>query len=217
MVAGGGAAAAAVAAPPPEPEPEPEPDAAPAPPASAPEPAAGAPAAVAAPVADEQPAVGPPEPVAARAHNLAHELQAERLKTSGIAVVDAVAPAAAASDGGASPPTTEPVLIQRTRLDSMDRQQIDSRSDHARHARPGTATAVATTPAEPPVEPAAPEPESEPAAPVGERQATPAWLDTYDDEAEVTRDIDLSKTPPPKAASAVRDRTRTGDDIVPRH
>jgi hypothetical protein len=150
--------------------------------------------------------------------------------TSGTAVVDAGAPAAAPDGGapavaapadGASPPTTEPVLIQRTRLDSMDRQPIDPRSDHARHARPGMATAVAATQAEPPVEPsvepAAPEPESEPAAPVGERQATPAWLDTYDDEAEVTRDIDLSKTPPPKAASAVRDRTRTGDDIVPRH
>ena len=50
-----------------------------------------------------------------------------------------------------------------------------------------------------------------------QKQPVPAWLDTYDDEADVTRDIDLSKTPPPMSASAVRDRTRTGDDIVPRH
>jgi hypothetical protein len=63
----------------------------------------------------------------------------------------------------------------------------------------------------------APVPPVEQPAPSGQAQPTPAWLDTYDDEAEVTRDIDLSKTPPPMPASAVRDRTRTGDDIVPRH
>lgn len=180
------------------------------------------PAAIPAPVS---PAAGPdrqapddrPEPVAARAQNLAHELQAERTKpTDGTT-------AAAAIAAGAPSLTTEPVLIQRTRLDSMDRGSVDPRFDHARHASPAeaAASAAAVSP-DPPAasEVSEPEPVLEPVpapAPVGERQPTPAWLDTYDDEAEVTRDIDLSKTPPPKAASAVRDRTRTGDDIVPRH
>jgi hypothetical protein len=41
----------------------------------------------------------------------------------------------------------------------------------------------------------------------------PAWLDDYDDDAHVTRNIPLS-TPAPVAASAVRDRGRP-DDIVP--
>jgi len=132
-----------------------------------------------------------------------------------------------------APPTTEPVLIQRTRLTTMDRpaaEAPDPRADHARHARaetvrPETESAATEAPAPTPVaaaparaaEPAPsesePAPEPEPGAP----QPTPAWLDTYDDEAEVTRDIDLSKTPPPMSATAVRDRTRTGDDIVPRH
>ena len=44
---------------------------------------------------------------------------------------------------------------------------------------------------------------------------TPAWVDTYDDEAEVTQTMNL-KTPPPVAAMSVRDRNRSGDDIVPR-
>jgi hypothetical protein len=158
-----------------------------------------------------------PEPVAARAQNLAHELQAERAKTAARAADPAVLPAAPAAEAP-HPPTTEPVLIQRTRLDSMERQSVD----HARHGRPAElppAVAVAAPEAQPPATEQAepvPVPDPEP-APVGERQPTPAWLDTYDDEAEVTRDIDLSRTPPPKAASAVRDRTRTGDDIVPRH
>jgi hypothetical protein len=43
----------------------------------------------------------------------------------------------------------------------------------------------------------------------------PAWLDTYDDEAQVTQNLDL-KTPPPVAASAVRDRGGPGEDLVPR-
>ena len=43
----------------------------------------------------------------------------------------------------------------------------------------------------------------------------PAWLDTYDDEAQVTQNLDL-KTPPPIAASAVRDRGGPGEDLVPR-
>jgi hypothetical protein len=180
---------------------------------------AAAPPAPEAPAASEPPSDGRPEPVAARVQNLAHELQAERAKA---AADDGSAPEAAADEDGAPPsPTTEPVLIQRTRLDSMDRQAADPRFDHARHAGPDEVVAVTPAVAEGPVDPvqpvATPEPTPEPAAPTGERQPTPAWLDVYDDEAEVTRDIDLSKTPPPKAASAVRDRTRTGDDIVPRH
>ncbi|MCU1472180.1 hypothetical protein [Amnibacterium sp.] len=183
-----------------------------------PESAAAAAPAPETPAALESPSDGRPEPVAARAQNLAHERQAEQAEA---AADDGVAPAAAPDEDRAPSPTTEPVLIQRTRLDSMDRQAVDPRFDHARHAGPEPVVAAAQATAEPQVEPVEPEPapgpEPEPAAPVGERQATPAWLDVYDDEAEVTRDIDLSKTPPPKAASAVRDRTRTGDDIVPRH
>jgi hypothetical protein len=43
----------------------------------------------------------------------------------------------------------------------------------------------------------------------------PAWLDVYDDEAQVTQNLDL-KTPPPVSASAVRDRGTPGEDLVPR-
>jgi type II secretory pathway pseudopilin PulG len=69
----------------------------------------------------------------------------------------------------------------------------------ARHARPGEQT---------------------PASPVGPPPAAtatpaPAWLDTYDDEAQVTQNLDL-KTPPPVAAAAVRDRGGPGEDLVPR-
>ena len=42
----------------------------------------------------------------------------------------------------------------------------------------------------------------------------PAWLDAYDDDAHVTRNIPLS-TPSPVAAASVRDRSRPGDNIVP--
>lgn len=176
-------------------------------------PAASAPADV-----TERPAPGDarPEPVAARAQNLAHELQAERSKTA-----NGAPPVVAPGVTSGRPATTEPVLIHRTRLESMDRGSVDPRIDHARHASPSEAAPVlAAVPSDPSTAPEVPEPDTEPAvaaAPVGERQPTPAWLDTYDDEAEVTRDIDLSKTPPPKSASAVRDRTHTGDDIVPRH
>jgi hypothetical protein len=44
--------------------------------------------------------------------------------------------------------------------------------------------------------------------------AQPAWLDDYDDDAHVTRNIPLN-TPAPVAASAIRDRGRPGDDILP--
>jgi hypothetical protein len=45
--------------------------------------------------------------------------------------------------------------------------------------------------------------------------AVPAWLDVYDDEAQVTQNLDL-KTPPPVSASSVRDRGTPGEDLVPR-
>lgn len=51
-----------------------------------------------------------------------------------------------------------------------------------------------------------------PAAPV---TPSPGWLDSYDDEAQVTQNLDLT-TPPPVAASAVRGRGSPGEDLVPR-
>ncbi|MGN6742336.1 MAG: hypothetical protein ACTHJL_03430 [Amnibacterium sp.] len=161
-----------------------------------------------------------PEPVSARAQNAAHE-QAERERTAEQPAEQAPEQAEAQP----ASPTTEPVLIARTRLESMDRTMAE-RADHARHARPEEAgapsappVAAAPGPEEAPASqvPERPEAQPVPQAPQGQPQPTPAWLDTYDDEADVTQDIDLSKTPRPVAASAVRDRTRTGDDIVPRH
>ncbi len=63
-------------------------------------------------------------------------------------------------------------------------------------------------------------PDEQPQAPNGAGSAAPAtpapaWLDTYDDEAQVTQNLDLT-TPPPVAASAVRDRGGPGEDLVPR-
>ncbi|HEY8319507.1 MAG TPA: hypothetical protein VIG76_11810 [Amnibacterium sp.] len=168
-----------------------------------------------------------PEPVSAREQNRRDEPAREQ----------PVAQAEAAPPAADPPPSTEPVLVQRTRLDSLDRSGEDARLEHSRHARAeAAAAAAAAAPAEQdapaPAPAAAPSPEPASAeAPAAvavpatvdeqpapsQKQPVPAWLDTYDDEADVTRDIDLSKTPPPMSASAVRDRTRTGDDIVPRH
>ncbi|MDP9116311.1 MAG: hypothetical protein M3O28_03415, partial [Actinomycetota bacterium] len=64
----------------------------------------------------------------------------------------------------------------------------------ARHARPSEQTPPGAVPAATPA---------------------PAWLDTYDDEAQVTQNLDL-KTPPPVSASAVRGRGAPGEDLVPR-
>lgn len=57
-------------------------------------------------------------------------------------------------------------------------------------------------------------PEAEPQQPAAAAPARPAWLDDYDDDAHVTRNIPLS-TPAPVSASAIRDRGRPGDDILP--
>lgn len=175
------------------------------------------PQAAAAP-APEAPQASQPSPVPARSQNAARE-RAERERTPEQPVE--AQPVEAQPVGAA--PTTEPVLIARTRLESMERP-VTERPDHARHAQPNEATEPEAVPAarvaeEPPAPPApavAVAAQQQAPQPTGQPQATPAWLDTYDDEADVTRDIDLSKTPPPVAASAVRDRTRTGDDIVPR-
>jgi hypothetical protein len=62
--------------------------------------------------------------------------------------------------------------------------------------------------------PAQPEvPAIRPAATGRTGSAQPAWLDDYDDDAHVTRNIPLN-TPSPVPASGLRDRGR-GDDIVP--
>jgi hypothetical protein len=80
----------------------------------------------------------------------------------------------------------------------VERPAAVAASDHTNQARPA-----------PPEVPAA-----QPAAAGRSGSAQPAWLDDYDDDAHVTRNIPLS-TPAPVAASAIRDRGRPGDDIVP--
>lgn len=63
-------------------------------------------------------------------------------------------------------------------------------------------------------QPQAEAPEAQPLQPAAAASAKPAWLDDYDDDAHVTRNIPLS-TPAPVSASTIRDRGRPGDDIVP--
>jgi hypothetical protein len=96
-------------------------------------------------------------------------------------------------------PSTEPVAVQRPRL-AEAREPVLSpdgtgRSEKARHALADEAMT------QPPPAPA--------------RAATPAWLDDYDDDADVTQSMNL-KTPPPVPATSVRDRRHTGDNILPR-
>lgn len=109
--------------------------------------------------------------------------------------------------------------------------QID-RPRHLPDARP---TAVAATPEQEPERHPAPEaaapqpvvdapatqPSARPEVPAARaatgadgEQEKPAWLDDYDDEAHVTRNIPLG-APSPVAATSVRDRNRPGDAIVP--
>jgi hypothetical protein len=100
------------------------------------------------------------------------------------------------------PMSTAPVQLahphRATGASSADADEAVRLEAHqqARHARPGDPAPAATD--------AAPAP-----------AAAPAWLDTYDDEAQVTQNLDL-KTPPPVAATAVRDRGAPGEDLVPR-
>lgn len=107
-------------------------------------------------------------------------------------------------------PSTAPVLQQHPHraggapaADSDEAVRLEAHLQ-ARHARPVEPPATGAVPAAPPAQTPA------------QTQATPApaWLDNYDDEAQVTQNLDL-KTPPPVAASAVRDRGK-GEDLVPR-
>lgn len=101
-----------------------------------------------------------------------------------------------AQEGAGSGPAPRDMPSTSSTVDapSVDAQQA------ARHAAPP----------EPAAQPSAPARDGGTAAPVA-----PAWLDQYDDEAQVTQNMDL-KTPPPVAATSVRDRSPSGEDIVPR-
>jgi hypothetical protein len=88
----------------------------------------------------------------------------------------------------------------------VERPAAVSASDHTNQVRP--------SPPEVAQPAAAPAPAAQPATAGRSGSAQPAWLDDYDDDAHVTRNIPLS-TPAPVAASALRDRGRPGDDIVP--
>lgn len=128
-----------------------------------------------------------------------------------------------APDPEAAEAQTAPVLVQRTRrtfgpvgpaapappvvptapvASEPDGTRADARP--ARHALPDAAPTPAPAPTV-----------AEQAAVDPAKSATPSWLDTYDDEAQVTQNMNL-KTPPPVAAAAIRDRAPSGADIVPR-
>ncbi|RIX28267.1 hypothetical protein [Amnibacterium setariae] len=125
----------------------------------------------------------------------------------------APAPAAAQAPAAAPAPAAEeepeqlgtaPVQVPQAHRahgtpssDANDAVRLEAHQQ-ARHARPTDEAPAATG--------VVPTPVADPA---------PAWLDTYDDEAQVTQNLDL-KTPPPVAASAVRDRGGPGEDLVPR-
>jgi hypothetical protein len=105
----------------------------------------------------------------------------------------------------AVPAATAPVQLPHTHrapaavaVDPEEAVRLEAHQQ-ARHARPGDQVQVSAADAAP----------AAPATPA------PAWLDTYDDEAQVTQNLDL-KTPPPVAASAVRGRGTPGEDLVPR-
>ncbi|TDS81091.1 hypothetical protein [Amnibacterium kyonggiense] len=91
-------------------------------------------------------------------------------------------------------PRTHRAESQPTAAEAEEAIRLEAHQQ-ARHARP-TDEAPAATGAVPAATPA------------------PAWLDNYDDEAQVTQNLDL-KTPPPVAATSVRDRG-PGEDLVPR-
>lgn len=131
------------------------------------------------------------------------------------------------------PVDTAPVKLQHThRADvapAADADEAVRLEAHllARHARQAAQEAAArdaaalmpasvatgAAPAMPAAEKPAASAATPPAAPTP--SPAPAWLDTYDDEAQVTQNLDL-KTPPPVSASSVRDRGGVGDDLVPR-
>lgn len=101
------------------------------------------------------------------------------------------------------PVSTAPVQLSQphraagaTSADGDEAVRLEAHQQ-ARHARPDEPQQAANGVAPAPVTP------------------SPAWLDTYDDDAQVTQNLDLT-TPPPVAASAVRGRGSPGEDLVPR-
>jgi hypothetical protein len=113
----------------------------------------------------------------------------------------AVESAGGGEDDVAVPRTTAPVGLQRSHRVGATNEPADADEavrleahQQARHARPS---------------------EQPPTGAIPATTSAPAWLDTYDDEAQVTQNLDL-KTPPPVSASAVRDRGAPGEDLVPR-
>jgi hypothetical protein len=105
---------------------------------------------------------------------------------------------------------TAPVQLQHAhRADGAPRGDVDEAvrleaHEQARHARPDE-PAPATGDV----------PQTGPRTGAAARVPAPAWLDDYDDEAQITQNLDL-KTPPPVAASSVRGRGTPGEDLVPR-
>lgn len=190
--------------------------------APAPSAAASPPAAVfARPVVAATPERSTPEPLSAEAAAVADAEQAaaaalpawqrtragERLQQERSRVRGVEAPTA----DEAAPAFTRsaPVQLQHPRrgaavpaADVDDAARIEAARveahQQARHARPSGQEAPATG-----------------AVPLSQATPTPAWLDTYDDEAQVTQNLDLN-APPPVAASSVRGRGTPGDDLVPR-
>lgn len=114
-------------------------------------------------------------------------------------------------------PRTAPVQLQHahraagaTAADADDVARTEAHLQ-ARHARGEDAAEGPAIPADGPDAPAA-----RPDRPTqNDRVAEPGWLDDYDDEAQVTQNLDLT-TPPPVSATAVRDRGPRGEDLVPR-
>lgn len=124
-------------------------------------------------------------------------LQQERLKTR------AVEPPTVDEDEPI-PVSTAPVQLSHPHrapgapsADGDDAVRLEAHQQ-ARHARPDEAQQAVGG-----------------AAPPTPTTPAPAWLDSYDDEAQVTQSLDLT-TPPPVSASAVRARGGAGEDLVPR-
>lgn len=153
---------------------------------------------------DHEPA--DPDPDAVPAAAVAEELPAwqrtravERLQQERSRGRAPEVPLATEDADDAMPRSTAPVGMQRSHRAAAEAAEAEEAvrleaHQQARHARPSESTPTGAVPAATPA---------------------PAWLDTYDDEAQVTQNLDL-KTPPPVSAAAVRDRGAPGEDLVPR-
>ncbi|MBW4042124.1 MAG: hypothetical protein HIU86_08350 [Acidobacteria bacterium] len=148
------------------------------------------------PVRAPAPAPAPAEDLPAWQRTRAGErLQQERSRgraaesPTGVAEEDAVP--RTATPAGPQHPDRVGTAVETT--DAEEAVRLEAHQQ-ARHARPSEQASSGPLPAATPA---------------------PAWLDTYDDEAHVTQNLDL-KTPPPVSASAVRDRGGPGEDLVPR-